>query len=88
VQQAIGPLMQVWFFASPVAYSGSSLTGWREAVYAANPLVGVIGLARWSLLGAPWPGWSLLVSVVTAAAVLGTGLMYFKRAERSFADVI
>ena len=41
-----------------------------------------------ALLGAPWPGWPLLASVVTAGLVLVTGLAYFRRAERTFADVI
>ena len=49
---------------------------------------GVIGLTRWSLLGTPWPGWPLAVSVGVIAAVLGSGVRYFRRAERSFADVI
>jgi ABC-2 type transport system permease protein/lipopolysaccharide transport system permease protein len=57
-------------------------------LYAVNPLVGVIDLGRWSLLGAPWPGWSLLVSVGSAGFVVFTGLWYFQRAEHSFADVI
>jgi ABC-2 type transport system permease protein/lipopolysaccharide transport system permease protein len=51
-------------------------------------MVGVIEFGRWSLLGAPWPGWSLLVSGATSALVLTTGLSFFRRAERSFADVI
>jgi ABC-type polysaccharide/polyol phosphate export permease len=57
VQHAVGPLMQVWFFASPVAYPSSLLSGWQELFYAINPIAGLIGLARWSLLDAPWPGW-------------------------------
>ena len=50
--------------------------------------MGVIQLGRWSLLGTYWPGWSLLVSTASAAAVLISGLVYFNRAQRSFADVI
>lgn len=88
VQAALAPTLQVWLFASPVAYSSSALTGWREFVYALNPMAGLIGLARWSVLDAPWPGWSLAVSLSTSAAVLVSGLMYFRRAERAFADVI
>lgn len=88
VQHAVTPVLQLWLFASPVAYPASLLSGWQELVYALNPMVGVIGLGRWSLLGAPWLGWSLAVSAATAGLVLASGLRYFTRAQRSFADVI
>ena len=88
VQHALGPVLQLWLFASPVAYPATLLSGWTELLYAVNPVVGIIELARWSLLGAPWPGWSLLVSAVSASLILFSGLRYFRRAERSFADVI
>lgn len=84
----MAPILQLWLFVSPVAYSGSILSGWKELLYAVNPLVGVIGMTRWSLLGAPWPGWPLLVSVASGFAVLATGIRYFRHAERTFADVI
>lgn len=88
VQHAVGPAMQVWFFASPIAYPSSLLPDRAELVYALNPMVGVIGLARWSVLGTPWPGWPLAVSVGTVAVTLVGGVAYFRRSERSFADVI
>lgn len=88
VQHALGPVMQIWFFASPVAYPSALLAGWKELAFGLNPMTGLLGLARWSLLGAPWPGWPLAVSLAIVAGVLGGGLRYFRRAERSFADVI
>jgi ABC-type polysaccharide/polyol phosphate export permease len=88
VQHAVAPVLQVWLFVSPVAYPASLLSGWQELLYSVNPVVGVIQLGRWSLLGTPWPGWTLLVSSVSAAVVLASGLAYFARAQRSFADVI
>ncbi|HYI53839.1 MAG TPA: ABC transporter permease [Microlunatus sp.] len=88
VQNAIGTVLQVWLFASPVAYPSTLLSGWQELVLALNPMTGVIGLTRWSLLGAPWPGWSLAVSVAVVLTLLATGILYFRRTERSFADVI
>ena len=88
VQHAVGPLMQLWLFASPVAYPASLFEGWHALVYALNPMAGLLGIARWSLLGTPWPGWPAVVSLITLLAVLGTGLLYFTRTERSFADVI
>jgi ABC-2 type transport system permease protein/lipopolysaccharide transport system permease protein len=59
-----------------------------QAVYALNPLVGIIGLARWSVLGTPWPGWPLAVSVGAVVLTLAGGASYFRRSERYFADVI
>ncbi len=88
IQHAVAPVLQVWLFASPVAYPATLLSGWQELVYAVNPMVGIIGLGRWALLGTPWPGWTLAVSTVSAVAVLASGLAYFTRAQRSFADVI
>lgn len=87
VRHAVTPLLQVLLFLSPVAYA-PALAPIAALGYALNPLVGVIGLFRWSVLSAPWPGWSLLVSVVSSAVVLSLGLSYFRRAERAFADVI
>jgi len=88
VRYALPPILQLWLFASPVAYPATLLTGWQELLYALNPVVGIIALGRWSLLGAPWPGWPLLVSFGSAVVLLVTGLAYFRRAERTFADVI
>ncbi|MDQ1483623.1 MAG: type transport system permease protein, partial [Actinomycetota bacterium] len=65
VRQAVGPAMQIWLFASPVAYPSTLLSPTGELLYALNPMAGVIGLARWSVLGTPWPGWPLAVSLVT-----------------------
>jgi ABC-2 type transport system permease protein/lipopolysaccharide transport system permease protein len=88
VQQAVGPSMQIWLFASPVAYPSTLLSNQAELLYSLNPMAGLLGLARWSLLGTPWPGWPLAVSLGMAAVLLTCGLAYFRRAERSFADVI
>jgi ABC-2 type transport system permease protein/lipopolysaccharide transport system permease protein len=57
-------------------------------VYAINPMAGVIGVFRWSVLSAPWPGWPLLVSAGVATGLVISGLWYFRHAERAFADVI
>ncbi len=88
VQNAIGTVVQIWLFASPVAYPSTLLSGWPELLFALNPLTGILGLARWSLLATPWPGWPLAISSATVLAILGSGLVYFRRNERYFADVI
>ena len=81
-------LLQVWLFASPVVYASSLVEGGWRYVYALNPMVTVLDGFRWSLAGAPAPGAEALVSLAVVVVVLATGLVYFLRAERRFADVI
>ena len=88
VRSAVVPLLQVMLFVSPVAYPVELVPDDLRVLYALNPLVGVLGLGRWALVGAPWPGLPLAVSTVVAVLLLVSGAWYFQRAERSFADVI
>jgi ABC-type polysaccharide/polyol phosphate export permease len=88
VGSVIGTLIQLWLFASPVAYASSAVPdGWRW-LYAVNPMAGVIDSLRWSLLDGPAPGRELLISAATCLVLLAGGLVYFASAERRFADVI
>jgi lipopolysaccharide transport system permease protein len=82
-------LCQFWMFASPVAYPSSLVPeGWR-VWYGLNPMVGVIEGFRWGMLGnAEPPGLMLWVSVGTVAVLLIGGLFYFRRMEKTFADVV
>ncbi len=83
-------LVQVWMYASPVVYSASLIPEgpWR-ILYGLNPMAGVVQGFRWALLGAGPPPWTLLaVSAVVAVLLLITGTVYFRRAERTFADVV
>lgn len=89
VRQTLPFLLQTWLFVSPVVYASSLLgDGWLRLLYSLNPLVGVIDGLRWSLVGAPPPPASDLLSALTALLLLGTGLLYFRASERRFADVI
>jgi lipopolysaccharide transport system permease protein len=87
IQYIIPFLIQLWMFLSPVAYQ-LTLHGKWALVYGLNPLVGVIQGFRWALLGQPAPGMLLLVSNAAMVVLLVSGLMYFKRMERTFADVV
>jgi len=89
VQQVVPFLIQAWMFASPVAYSAGIIPAgkWR-LLYELNPLVGVIQGFRWALFGTPLPGKMTLVSLGLVALVLIGGLIYFKRTEDTFADVV
>jgi lipopolysaccharide transport system permease protein len=81
-------LVQVWLFVTPVAYP-SSLLGepWRT-LYGLNPMAGVVDGFRWALLGtAAVPRAMIAISTGAAAALLVGGAFYFRRTERSFADL-
>lgn len=83
-------LVQLWMFATPIAYPSSLLTEpWQRAVYSLNPMVGVIEGFRWALLGTETaPGPMVAVSACAAVVILLGGAYYFRRLEKRFADVV
>lgn len=81
-------LTQLWLFSTPVAYPTSMVPEQWRVLYALNPMVGVVDGFRWALLGRPWPGLTVLVSAAAVAALLIGGAFYFRRTERTFADVV
>ena len=81
-------LTQFWLFATPVAYPSSLLAEPWRTVYGLNPMVGVVEGFRWALLGTSPPGPMLLVSVAVALGLLVSGAAYFRRLERTFADLV
>jgi lipopolysaccharide transport system permease protein len=89
VGQAIPFLVQIWLFASPVAYSASVVPeNWRF-LYNLNPLAGIIEGFRWALLGSQNPPIvSLLSTTLVVLALLYAGIVFFKRMEKTFADVV
>ncbi len=82
-------LIQLWLFATPVAYASSLVpSGWRT-LYGLNPMVGVIEGFRWALFEQiPASGSLLLVSGLVVILNLFFGLYFFRRMERTFADVV
>ena len=80
--------VQLWLFATPVAYPASLVPAKWRALYGLNPMTGVIEVFRWSLVGGPSPQTITPLSVSIVAAVLVTGLVYFRSAERTFVDVL
>ena len=89
VQYLIPFLTQLWLFATPVAYPSSLVPeAWRP-LYGLNPMVGVIEGFRWALLGAgQTSGLMLAISVAVVLALLVSGMFYFRKTERTFADVV
>lgn len=89
VRYAVPFLVQAWMFATPIAYPSSLLSEPWRTVYGINPMVGVVEGFRWALLGTDTaPGPIILVSASVAAFLLVTGALYFRRMEKSFADVV
>jgi lipopolysaccharide transport system permease protein len=88
VRNALAFLLQLWFFATPIVYGSSLLDGTWGLILAINPLVGLLEGFRWSLVGAPFPGPEALVSLVTGIILVFSGIVYFGRAQRRFADLI
>jgi len=82
-------LTQLWLFATPVVYPSTIVPQAWRALYGLNPMVGVIEGFRWALLGSA-PPYSIMLAVsgVAVALVFMSGLIYFRRMERTLADRI
>jgi len=88
VRYVVPFLAQAWLFATPIAYSSSLLSEPWRTVYGLNPMAGVVEGFRWALLGTDTaPGPIVLVSAVAALGLLISGAYYFRRMEKTFADV-
>jgi lipopolysaccharide transport system permease protein len=82
-------LLQVWMYASPVAYPASVVPERWRFLYDLNPMSGLIDGVRWSILGTGAPDVrSLALSVVVIGVLLISGLAYFGQMEQTFADVV
>lgn len=82
-------LTQIWMLVTPVAYSAKVVPAEYQFLYALNPMVGVVEGFRWALLGArPPDSLTLAVSTVISVIVLISGMYYFRRMERTFADMV
>ena len=89
IGHALPFLIQMWMFASPVAYPVGVIPEKWRLLYSLNPLVGVIEGFRWALLGKESPDFVVIaVSTIAMMALLFGGIVYFKRTERTFADLI
>jgi len=90
VRQLIPFLIQLWLFASPVAYSSSLVPTQWIWLYRLNPMANVIEGFRWAMfgVGVPPPAGEVLGSAIATVGVLLAGLAYFRRVERTFADAI
>lgn len=82
-------LLQIWMYATPIVYPLSLVPEKWKTLYSINPMVGIIEGVRWSLLGRGSVDLTALaISAAVIAALVISGLVWFRKAERSFADVI
>lgn len=89
VASVVPLLTQLWMFSSPVLYSSSMVPERFRPLYALNPMAGVIEGFRWALLDREHPDWTMItMSGCVVGILLITGVMFFKRVERTFADII
>jgi lipopolysaccharide transport system permease protein len=89
VRHLLGFVTQIWLFATPIAYPSSMLPEPWRTVYGLNPMAGVVEGFRWALLGTnSAPGPIIAVSASAAIVILVTGAFYFRRMERTFADIV
>jgi len=89
VRYTITFLIQFWMFLTPIAYPSSIVPARFRVLYGLNPMAGVVEGFRWALLGnGQAPGLMTVVSVAIAIVLFFSGLAYFRRMERSFADKV
>jgi lipopolysaccharide transport system permease protein len=83
-------VVQFGMFVSPVGYGSYIIPGMWKWLYFLNPMVGIIDAFRWSLFGIQQPDimWSVIFSLTISFILLVTGIRYFRKTERSFADRI
>jgi lipopolysaccharide transport system permease protein len=89
VRYIIPFLTQLWLFVTPVAYPASLVPEQWRFLYGLNPMAGVVEGFRWALLGTQSTvGPLVLLSSLVVSVLLVTGLLYFRRMERTFADIV
>jgi len=87
VMHAVPFLVQFWFFVTPVLYATSLLPDTWQWLFALNPMTSVVDAFRWCLLGTPQAhSYTFVLSAAVATSSLFTGMMWFRRRERSFVD--
>ena len=88
VKHTIPFLVQFWFFATPVVYPSSIVPEKWRIWYGLNPMAGVVSGFRYAVLGKGHPGPMIWVSAAAVAVMLLGGILYFRKMESTFADIV
>jgi lipopolysaccharide transport system permease protein len=89
VQQMVPFLIQIWMYATPIVYPITTIPeGTFRYIYSLNPMVGVVQGFRWAFFGGSPPDMTLLISSLAVLVLLVSGLFFFRRMEKTFADVV
>lgn len=89
VRYTVPFVSQLWLFATPIVYPSKLLAEPWRTIYGINPMAGVVEGFRWAMLGTDTaPGPMIIVSSAAALILLVSGLYYFRRMEKTFADVV
>ena len=89
VQQMVPFLIQIWMYATPIVYPITTIPeGTFRYIYSLNPMVGVVQGFRWAFFGGSPPDMTLVISSAAVLLLLITGLFFFRRMEKTFADVV
>jgi len=89
VQQMVPFLIQIWMYATPIVYPITTIPeGTFRYIYSLNPMVGVVQGFRWAFFGGTPPDMTLIISSAAVLVLLVTGLFFFRRMEKTFADVV
>jgi lipopolysaccharide transport system permease protein len=89
VRYVVPFLTQIWLFLTPIAYPSSLLPARWQMIYGLNPMAGVVSGFRWALLGTPTEAARLAAtSAIAAILLLASGAFYFRRLEKTFADIV
>jgi len=89
VQQMVPFLIQIWMYATPIVYPITTIPeGTFRYIYSLNPMVGVVQGFRWAFFGGSPPDMTLLISSVAVLLLLISGLFFFRRMEKTFADLV
>ncbi len=89
VGMAVPFIVQIWMYLCPIIYPVKMVPERFQALYALNPMVGVIEGFRWSTLGGSQPNWLMMgISFSVVLILMLTGMLYFRKMETTFADII
>jgi lipopolysaccharide transport system permease protein len=92
IQQMVPFIAQIWFYLTPVLYPINPSSALGTTLYNLNPMVGVVNVFRWAIFGENYgyqaPGQGLLISILVVMLLLIGGLLYFRRMEKTFADLV